>query len=70
MYSAFFHMAVLSLQAIYEGSLTPINYFKVLSLNYFFPGLEYGGRYHALSAVLAGLILWYLYVREKEKISE
>jgi hypothetical protein len=67
MYSAFFHMGMLSLQALEARSLEPINYFNVLDFDYFFPDIIYGGMNHLLSAVLAALILYYLYTREVTK---
>lgn len=67
MYSAFFHVGVLSIQAIDQQTLEPLNYFNILDFDYFFPGLEYGAMNHFLSAVLAGLILYYLYTKEVAK---
>lgn len=66
MYSAMFHFVMLIIQAIGQQSLVPINYFNIIDLDYFFPGVEYGYVNHFLSAVFAGLLLYYLYTKEKQ----
>lgn len=61
--SALAHGAVLIITAVGQRNLGLLNYFKVLELQTFWPGLDRGGENWIVSWLAAGAVVGFIYWR-------
>jgi len=61
LFSALFHLFLLTVIALREHNLTYLNYFYILDLHYFFPWLVTGKFSHLLSFFTMALIYFLMY---------
>ncbi len=50
--SAVVHLAILAIEAIATKNIVLVNYFNILDLEYFFPGIDQGTTSQSISAAL------------------
>lgn len=61
LFSALLHLGILLIEFILSGDLRLFNYFNILDLPFFWPGIDSGAISHLLSAVIiAGIYIFFL----------
>lgn len=63
LFSAILHIILLVIYSIFKGKLIYLNYFKVLDLDLFFPGITNGLASQAFSFLILVLVYSVIYFR-------